>query len=122
MRLVASVATSTSLCRLWDLALDCGIPGTHGLLLLLREKLIYCTVISVCCFCVFANALWVVLLLFDRDITTFTLQCESCDMLCDVIVSLSQLLMPASSFVIESRAGREERRKRGEREGLFCIV
>ena len=54
---------------------------------------------------------------------SFRVQCESCDMSCDVIVSLSYTVMPASSSVLESHAGREgvcvkdrERGREGGRE------
>ena len=36
-KIVASVAKTTSWCRLWDTALDCGVKGTRGLQTLLRE-------------------------------------------------------------------------------------
>ena len=36
-RLVATVAETTSWCRLWDIALDRGMHGTRGLQTLLKE-------------------------------------------------------------------------------------
>ena len=36
-KIVASIAKTTSWCRLWDTALDRGVKGTRGLQTLLRE-------------------------------------------------------------------------------------
>ena len=36
-KLVATVAETTSWCRLWDIALDRGMQGTRGLQTLLKE-------------------------------------------------------------------------------------